>query len=393
LPIARIQSSSTSQSGVVQLTDSTSSTSTTTAATPNSVKTSYDLANNALPKSGGTLTGQLAAKSTSTSTPSVIVSPQGAISLTVTAAGTGGGFTVTYTLSSGTTTGLYVGQLISVTGISGGTGFNISNVAITSITSSTTLVVTNSWTGSPTGPGTLTTTGVQANLQEWQTSGGTVKASVDTAGNISATTYTGSGSGLSNLNGANITAATIPQSAMVNTKTMSRLTSNVSSNTGTSANTFANIFPSGSAVYTMAADTTYAVRMFLYWSRSASTTSTTLAVKFVASSTLQTITMGSLSEASATVSTNSIGGYVTSTATPTLNVNSVIASTTTTQVAVVEGFIRSATGGTSTLTPQFASSAALTGTDYVQILAGSYIELTNLGTGAPVLPYGSTGWA
>lgn len=42
--------------GVVQLTDSISSTSTTTAATPNSVKTAYDLANNATPKLT-TLTG------------------------------------------------------------------------------------------------------------------------------------------------------------------------------------------------------------------------------------------------------------------------------------------------------------------------------------------------
>ena len=46
-----IQAGSTTQSGAVQLTDSTSSTSTTTAATPNAVKTSYDLANAAIPKS------------------------------------------------------------------------------------------------------------------------------------------------------------------------------------------------------------------------------------------------------------------------------------------------------------------------------------------------------
>ena len=46
-----IQSASTTQSGAVQLTDSTSSTSTTTAATPNSVKTAYDLANAAIAKS------------------------------------------------------------------------------------------------------------------------------------------------------------------------------------------------------------------------------------------------------------------------------------------------------------------------------------------------------
>lgn len=50
---------STSIAGVVQLTDSTSSTSTTTAATPNSVKSAYDLANAALPKAGGALTGDV----------------------------------------------------------------------------------------------------------------------------------------------------------------------------------------------------------------------------------------------------------------------------------------------------------------------------------------------
>jgi len=50
---------STSTAGVVQLEDSTSSTSTTTAATPNSVKTAYDLANAALPKAGGTVSGNL----------------------------------------------------------------------------------------------------------------------------------------------------------------------------------------------------------------------------------------------------------------------------------------------------------------------------------------------
>ena len=46
-----IQASSTTHSGAVQLTDSTSSTSTTTAATPNSVKSAYDLANGAVSKS------------------------------------------------------------------------------------------------------------------------------------------------------------------------------------------------------------------------------------------------------------------------------------------------------------------------------------------------------
>lgn len=49
----------TSAPNIVQLTDSVGSTSTTTAATPNSVKVSYDLANSALQRSGGTMTGYL----------------------------------------------------------------------------------------------------------------------------------------------------------------------------------------------------------------------------------------------------------------------------------------------------------------------------------------------
>ena len=58
-PAISIASASTSAAGAVQLNDSTSSTSTTTAATPNSVKSAYDLANAALPKAGGTLTGDV----------------------------------------------------------------------------------------------------------------------------------------------------------------------------------------------------------------------------------------------------------------------------------------------------------------------------------------------
>ena len=46
-----IQDASTAVKGAVQLTDSTASTSTTTAATPNSVKTAFDLANAAIAKS------------------------------------------------------------------------------------------------------------------------------------------------------------------------------------------------------------------------------------------------------------------------------------------------------------------------------------------------------
>jgi hypothetical protein len=64
---ASVRAGSTSQTGVLQLTDSTSSTSTTTAATPNSVKSAYDLGSAALPRAGGTMTGTINLPATTTS--------------------------------------------------------------------------------------------------------------------------------------------------------------------------------------------------------------------------------------------------------------------------------------------------------------------------------------
>ena len=59
---ARLPAASTTAVGIVQLDNTTSSTSTTTAATANALKTSYDLANAALPKTGGTVTGDVCVK-------------------------------------------------------------------------------------------------------------------------------------------------------------------------------------------------------------------------------------------------------------------------------------------------------------------------------------------
>lgn len=56
---ASLPAAATNAVGIVQLTDSTSSTSTTTAATPNSVKSAYDLAAAAIPKSIGTAQGDI----------------------------------------------------------------------------------------------------------------------------------------------------------------------------------------------------------------------------------------------------------------------------------------------------------------------------------------------
>ena len=58
-PAISVTTGTTSAVGVLQLTDGVASSSATTAATPNGVKTAYDLAALALPKAGGTIGGQL----------------------------------------------------------------------------------------------------------------------------------------------------------------------------------------------------------------------------------------------------------------------------------------------------------------------------------------------
>ena len=58
-PVISIPDASTSVRGSVQLTDSTSTTSSTLAATATAVKSAFDLANAALPRAGGTITGEV----------------------------------------------------------------------------------------------------------------------------------------------------------------------------------------------------------------------------------------------------------------------------------------------------------------------------------------------
>ena len=58
-PAISVASASTSTAGVVQLSDSTTTTSSTVAATSTAVKSAYDLADAALPKAGGTVTGNI----------------------------------------------------------------------------------------------------------------------------------------------------------------------------------------------------------------------------------------------------------------------------------------------------------------------------------------------
>jgi hypothetical protein len=59
VPALAVRSATTSVNGIVQLSDSTGTTSSTLAATTTAVKAAYDLANAALPKAGGVITGAL----------------------------------------------------------------------------------------------------------------------------------------------------------------------------------------------------------------------------------------------------------------------------------------------------------------------------------------------
>jgi hypothetical protein len=58
-PALTVRSATTSVDGIVQLSDSTGTTSSVLAATPTAVKAAYDLADAALPKAGGTVTGDI----------------------------------------------------------------------------------------------------------------------------------------------------------------------------------------------------------------------------------------------------------------------------------------------------------------------------------------------
>jgi hypothetical protein len=97
-----IADGTTSVKGAVQLTDSTSSTSTTTAATPNAVKSAYDLANGAVPKSTVTTTGDLIVGSGASSVTRLAAGTSGQI---LTANGTGVAPTWQAPASSGVSAG------------------------------------------------------------------------------------------------------------------------------------------------------------------------------------------------------------------------------------------------------------------------------------------------
>lgn len=175
--LADVRTGTTAQTGVLQLTDSTSSTSTTTAATPNSVKTSWDLANAALARSGGSMTGKLNLVNATTSLVSANIGSGTADPTTVVS----GDFWVNtgaIKYNNGTTTrtlafldSTITGNAANVTGIvagtNGGTGINNGSRTITLGGNLTTSGAFNTtFTVTATTSLTLPTTGTLA-TQDW----------------------------------------------------------------------------------------------------------------------------------------------------------------------------------------------------------------------------------
>lgn len=102
-----VAKASTSVSGVVQLNNTTSSTSAAQAATANAVKLAYDKANAALPKAGGTLTGAVVEKLSPLSGTSVSLDLKTANNFTHTATAN-----TTFTVTANTGTSFQLGTLV-----------------------------------------------------------------------------------------------------------------------------------------------------------------------------------------------------------------------------------------------------------------------------------------
>lgn len=133
-----IQDATTSVKGAVQLTDSTSSTSTTTAATPNSVKSAYDLANGAIAKSLIDAAGDLIIGTADNTAGRLAIGTTGQVltvaggTATWSSAASGGGMTLLSTTTlSGSSTSVSVSPSgynsleIYITGVDGAANYSL----------------------------------------------------------------------------------------------------------------------------------------------------------------------------------------------------------------------------------------------------------------------------
>ena len=132
-----VPNGSTTVVGILQLTDSTSSTSTTTAATPNSVKTAYDLANAAVPKSSYTAKGVILSASAASTPTALSVGTNGQVLYANSACATGlcwgaaGGSSAATPTVAGTVFGCTPANFIAYLGCQAGqTATGGANVAV-----------------------------------------------------------------------------------------------------------------------------------------------------------------------------------------------------------------------------------------------------------------------
>ena len=189
---SKIQAASTSSSGVVTLIDSISSTSTAAAATPNSVKTAYDLANGALARSGGTMTGAIVFASGQTIA-GYLPSSGGTLTGTVTFAA---GQTISGYAQLATAQSFTAGQRGAVVSIAGSGTVTINlalgnNFAAT-LSGNTTLALPSNMTAGQSGAIVLSQDGTGSRLVSysgWKFPGGTTPTATTTASGVDIIAY------------------------------------------------------------------------------------------------------------------------------------------------------------------------------------------------------------
>jgi hypothetical protein len=204
VPTTNLPSASTSAAGIAQLSDSTSTTSSTVAATSTAVKSAWDLANGALSIAGGTMSGSIDMSSTGitnagsiTGVTSLVLPYVGAGSTKITLYA-GGGYNTSLTLPANSS-----GTAVVATSANANS-FTVGGQSITNDTGQTSIV-----------PLTLTGAASQnANLLNINNSAGNPSLTVSpsgtltTSGNLNAGSLTATGAKISGISGAagNVTA-------------------------------------------------------------------------------------------------------------------------------------------------------------------------------------------
>jgi hypothetical protein len=190
-----------------------------------------------------TTSGQLAAKTTSTSSTGFLVSPIGA-SVTITGLSANHtGYDTTDTISGfSNVLGLYVGLRVVTSGFSNG-AFNTtpSYTTIRSVDSvNNRITVDSSASGTISASnGSITFTGTQQDLQQWQNGASGVTTKIDangniiTTGSVTANNFVGNGASITNLSGASLQTGSVNVAALSGTVPVTNGGTGVTTATGT----------------------------------------------------------------------------------------------------------------------------------------------------------------